>query len=100
MKVIVSPLAEADIDRLLDASVQRFGIKVATSTFLKIDKTLKINLAARPYMGRYLPHRRTYRLPVTRTPFVIYYRVNARAGRVFIVAIRHGAQDRSEFEDA
>jgi len=96
MKVVFSHRFEAELDHLFLKGVQRFGESVASDTFLKIDHALRHILAAQPYLGRFFPGRKCYRYDVARTPFVIYYQIKGQ--RLIAVAIRHGAQDRSEFE--
>jgi plasmid stabilization system protein ParE len=63
---------------------------------LKIDRALRITLANQPHVGRFYPARNYYRYPVTSTPFVIYYRI--KGSNLIVVAMLHGAQDRTEFE--
>jgi plasmid stabilization system protein ParE len=96
MKVVLSHRFEAELDSLFLEGVQRFGQSVASSTFLKIDHALRHILASQPYLGRFFPGRKCYRYVVARTPFVIYYQI--KGDRLIAVAIRHGAQDRTEFE--
>jgi plasmid stabilization system protein ParE len=95
VRVVLSSRFEAELDSHLRASVQKFGTAVAARTFNRIDRVLAI-LADQPYIGRNFPQDNYYRYVVPRTPFVIYYQVKAED--VVVVAIRHGAQDRSEFE--
>ncbi len=96
MKVVFSRRFERELDRHFRDGVQRFGEQIASATFLRIDLTLRITLAAQPRLGRYFPARDFYRLPVASTPFVLYYQI--RSDQLVVVAIRHGSQDRSAFE--
>ena len=96
MKVVFSHRFEAELDHHFREGVQRFGESVASDTFLKIDHALRHILARQPYLGWFSPGRKCYRYVVARTPFVIYYQI--KGDRLIAVAIRHGAQDRSEFE--
>jgi plasmid stabilization system protein ParE len=96
MKVVFSRRFEAELDHHFREGVKRFGESVASATFLKVDRALRHILAEQPYLGRFFPGRKCYRYVVARTPFVIYYQI--KGDRLIAVAIRHGAQDRTEFE--
>ncbi|MFP3943361.1 MAG: type II toxin-antitoxin system RelE/ParE family toxin [Alphaproteobacteria bacterium] len=53
-------------------------------------------LAEYPEMGRPGRQRGTRELVVNRTPFIIVYRIRPRAGRIEILRVMHGAQQRPE----
>lgn len=96
MRVVFSRRFEAELERHFREGYVRFGERVTSDTFLRIDRALRITLARQPYLGRYFAARDVYRYVIVRTPFVVYYRV--KGDRLIAVAIRHGAQDRIEFE--
>jgi plasmid stabilization system protein ParE len=96
MKVVFSRRFERELDRHFREGVQRFGVKVASAMFLKIDRAFRMTLAGKPRAGVFVPTRRCYRYNVASIPFVIYYQI--RDDQLVVLAIRHGVQDRSEFE--
>ena len=49
-------------------------------------------------IGRYLPDRNIFKHTISRTPFVIFYRINTDGDEIVVLAIFYGSQDRSEFE--
>ena len=98
MKVVYSSRVETELESFLGAGIDRFGRHVAENTSLTIERSLKVTLGERPYLGRLLPARQVYRYVIARTPFVAYYHVDAVAEKITILAIFYGARNRSEFE--
>ena len=98
MNVIYSARVRTEIDRYLADGVAKFGVLAAERTFQKIDRALNETLGAQPYLGRFLPARKVFRVVIARTPFVAYYQIDRAAEVVTILALFHGAQDRTEFE--
>jgi plasmid stabilization system protein ParE len=97
MKVVLSARVEADIARQLEYGVSRFGPAVAARTFARVETFLFERLAAQPYAGKYIQERGIYEAWIVKTPFVIFYRVNAESEIVTVLALFHHAQDRSAF---
>jgi hypothetical protein len=76
----------------------RFGRSVAERTFARVDRFLFQFLPVSPYTGKYLEDRDIYEVWIVKTPFVIFYRVDAERDRIVILALYHHAQDRSRFD--
>ena len=55
-------------------------------------------LPASPYTGKYLEDRDIYEVWIAKTPFVIFYRVDAERDTIVVLALYHHAQDRSRFD--
>jgi plasmid stabilization system protein ParE len=98
MRVVLSVRAERELGRHFKRGVRKFGAKVAENTYRKIDRVLRVTLSDQPYIGRYMVQRKVYRYVIAGTPFVVYYHIDADVDELSVVAIRHGAQDRTEFE--
>lgn|SRR6186997_735868 len=97
MKVVLSARVEADIANQLQHGINRFGQQVAERTFARVDTFLSKFLPAHPYSGRHLDEQGLYEVWIARTPFVIFYRVNAASDTVTVLALFHHAQDRTAF---
>lgn len=97
MKVVLSARVEADIARQLEYGVNHFGQAVAERTFARVESFLFESLAAQPYAGKYIQERGVYEAWIVKTPFVIFYRVDAECETVIVLALFHHAQDRSAF---
>jgi plasmid stabilization system protein ParE len=98
MKVVLSARVEADIARQLEYGVGRFGKVVAERTFRRVEAFIFESLAANPYTGTYIQERGIYESWIVKTPFVIFYRVNAEAETITVLALFHHAQDRAAFD--
>jgi len=98
MRIRYSRRVEGELLEIFNFGLERFGRSVAETTLRRIYHALEINLAANPFIGRYLADRRLYGLVISRTPFVAYYRIEAQADLIEIVAIFGAGQNRSEFE--
>ena len=97
MKIVLSARVEADIARQLEYGVSHFGHAVAARTFARVETFLFEGLAAQPSAGKYIQERGIYEAWIVRTPFVIFYRVNAESETITVLALFHHAQDRSAF---
>jgi plasmid stabilization system protein ParE len=51
-----------------------------------------------PHAGKYLDDRGIYETWITRTPFVVFYRVDIEADTITVLALFHHAQDRAAFD--
>lgn len=98
MKVVLSARVEADIANQLQYGVDRFGRAVAERTFARLDNFIFGFLSAHPFSGKYLEARDIYEIWISKTPFVIFYRVSPQADTVTVLALFHHAQDRSTFD--
>ena len=98
MKVAYSERVEVELETYLREGIARFGRRVAESTFQKILHALNVTLGEQPYLGRLLPSRDVHRHVIARTPFVAHYHLDIVADEITVLAIFHGAQDRTEFE--
>ena len=98
MKVVLSARVEADIANQLQYGIDRFGQLVAGRTFARVDTFLLKFLPAHPYSGKYLDEQDFYEVWIARTPFVIFYRVNADSDTITVLALFHHAQHRAAFD--
>jgi plasmid stabilization system protein ParE len=98
MRVIVTPRAETDIDHHYEWGVARFGDNVAKATFGRVRRFIELSLEAHPRAGKHLPDRNLYEAWIPRTPFVIFYRLDEAAETVWVLALFHTSQDRSDFD--
>ncbi len=98
MKVVLSARVEADIANQFQYGTDRFGPIVARRTFARVDTFLFRFLPAHPYAGKYLDDRGIYESWIARTPFVVFYRVNAETSTIAVLALFHHAQDRAAFD--
>lgn len=98
MKILLSERVEADIAHQFEYGVQRFGQAVAERTFARVDTFLFKFLPAHPHTGRRIDQLGIYETWISRTPFVIFYRVDDVKQEITILALFHHAQDRASFE--
>ena len=100
MKVVLSARVEADLANQLQFGIDRFGPLVAERTFARVERFLFQFLPASPYSGKYLEDRDIYETWIVKTPFVIFYRIDAELDTITVLALFHHAQDRSRFDPA
>ena len=98
MKVVLSARVEADLARQLEYGVRRFGKAVAERTFARVESFLFGSLAAQPYAGKYIQELGIYETWIVKTPFFVFYRVDAPSETVTVLALFHHAQDRAAFD--
>jgi plasmid stabilization system protein ParE len=97
MKVVLSARVEEDIARQLQYSIEHFGQATAQRTFARVDSFLFRFLSAYPDAGTYIEELGIYEAWISRTPFVVFYRVQPDAGVLTVLALFHHAQDRGTF---
>jgi len=97
MILIITPHAQAQIDRQLSYGIERHGLKTAQRTFSRVDSYLRDVVLAYPRTGKPLPMINLYETIIPRTPFVVVYRVESDKDLVRVVGFFHGAQDRQDF---
>jgi plasmid stabilization system protein ParE len=61
---------------------------------------IEVSLEAHPRAGKLLPRPNLYESWIPKTPFVVFYRVDDDADTVWMLALFHAAQDRSDFDPA
>ena len=98
MKILLSERVEADIAHQFAFGIQRFGHPVAERTFGRIDTYLFKFLPANPRTGHFHDQLGIYEAWISRTPFVIFYRLDEVAQAITVLALFHHGQDRSSFE--
>jgi plasmid stabilization system protein ParE len=98
MNVALSARVEADVAGQLQYGIDHFGRAVAERTFARVDTFLFQFLPAHPYAGKYLDGLGIYETWIAKTPFVIFYRVNAETDVITVLALFHHAQDRASFD--
>jgi plasmid stabilization system protein ParE len=94
MRIILSERVESELERHFTYGVAKFGRHVAERTFARIRRFLFTSLSAFPYTGVFHSKRDIYEAVIPRTPFVVFYRIDAAADALTAVALFHGAQDR------
>ena len=100
MRVIVTARAEADIEHQYQWGVTRFGVNTANATFARVRQFIEVSLESYPRTGKLLPRPNLYESWIPKTPFVVFYRVDEAADTVWVLALFHAAQDRSDFDPA
>jgi plasmid stabilization system protein ParE len=94
MRIILSTRVEVELEHHFARGVEKFGQFVAERTFQRVRRFLFEVLAEHPRIGSYRPKHDVYEAFITRTPFVVFYRFDAVANALTVVAFFHHAQDR------
>lgn len=94
MKIVLSERVETELARHLAIGIEKFGHLVAERTFRRVRRFLFETLAAYPRIGTYRSERHVHEVVIPRTPFIAFYRIDAAAETLTVVAIFHYAQDR------
>jgi plasmid stabilization system protein ParE len=94
MKVVFSERVEAELEHHFAYGVEKFGRLVAERTFNRVRRFLLESLAAFPRIGVYRSTRDVYEVVIPGTPFIAFYRIDASAEMLTVVALFHYAQDR------
>lgn len=72
----------------------KFGPRVAEKTFHKVRSFVFQSLSTYPHIGVHRRKHDVYEAVIPRTPFVVFYRIDATADTLTVVALFHHAQDR------
>lgn len=94
MRVVLSERVEAELEHHFAYGVEKFGRLVAERTFSRVRRFLLESLAAFPRVGVYRSARDVFEVVIPRTPFIAFYRIDALADTLTVVAFFHYAQDR------
>jgi plasmid stabilization system protein ParE len=94
MRVVLSERVEAELAHHFTYGVEKFGRLVAVRTFCRVRRFFLESLAAFPRIGVYRSGRDVYEVVIPRTPFIAFYRIDAAADLLTVVAFFHYAQDR------
>jgi plasmid stabilization system protein ParE len=94
MKVVISRRVEGELNHHFAEGVAKFGQRVAERTFQRVRRFLFESLSTFPYIGVHRPKHNVYETVIPRTPFVVFYRIDAAADTLTVVALFHHAQDR------
>jgi plasmid stabilization system protein ParE len=94
MRVVLSERVEAELEHHFAYGVEKFGRLVAERTFSRVRRFLLYSLAAFPRIGVYRSARDVFEVVIPRTPFIAFYRIDASADVLTVVAFFHYAQDR------
>ncbi len=94
MKVLLSERAEFEFERHFSFGIEKFGLSVAERTFKRTRRFLFDVLAAHPRIGAHRPRRDVYEIVIPSTPFIAFYRIDAEAEMLTVVALFHYAEDR------
>ena len=97
-EVVLSARVATEIATQLEYGLKHFGPDVAERTFARLDAFLFQFLPDYPYAGKYLEEHGIYETWIGKTPFVIFYRVDAQVDIITVLALFHHAQDRAAFD--
>lgn len=98
MKLVLTPTAEAQLDHQFAEGVDRHGAKTAEKTFARVDRFFTNTLVNYPGAGTFIPERSLYEWYITRTPFIVVYRIEPEVEIVRVLGFFHHAQDRADFD--
>jgi plasmid stabilization system protein ParE len=98
MKVVLTDMAEAQLDRQFISGVDRFGFATAQKTFKRVDRFFATTLSDYPRTGTYRPNESWYEWPIPGTPFVIQYRIEDTNQIVRVLGFFHYSQSRTGFD--
>jgi plasmid stabilization system protein ParE len=98
MKVVITPMAQVQLEHQLGFGIDRHGLVTAQKTFARVERFFATTLVDYPRTGTFLPDKRLYESFIPRTPFIVIYRIEAEAQIVRVLGFFHHAQDRTEFE--
>ena len=98
MKVVLSARIEADMAHQFSYGIAVHGRKTAEHTFARLDSFLNSFLSRYPRSGKKLPNGELYECWISRTPFVVIYRVDDESETITVLALFHHAQERTAFE--
>lgn len=90
MKLIWLPQAIATRDAQL-RYIELDSLKAAIEQGDQIERQVE-QLLAHPEMGRRGRTKGTRELVISRTPFIVVYRINRLAGRIEVMRVLHGAR--------
>ena len=87
MRIILSRRAEAEIEDKFEYGAERFGDAVAERTFSRVRHMIFQTIPAQPEAATYHADRDLFERVIPRTPFVVFYRYNARAEEITVLAL-------------
>lgn len=88
MRIVYTPRALSDIDAI-ESYLGQYGSKSSKKLVAAIKKAIE-QLRDFPRLGRAIDEEHRYRMPVAKTPYVVFYRIND--DKLFVLHIRHGAR--------
>ncbi len=98
MRVILSRRVEAELEHNFEYGVERFGHGVAEQTFGRVRHMIFQVLPAQPKAATYHEDRDVFERVIPDTPFVFFYRYNARAEEITVLALFGQSEHRDSFE--
>ena len=98
MKINLSRRVEAELEQNFEYGVERFGDAVAERTFSRIRHMIFQTIPAQPEAATYHGDRDLFERVIPRTPFVVFYRYNARTEQITVLALFGQSEDRDSFE--
>lgn len=93
MRVRYAPEAQAHLDAIFTYIAERSP--AAARRVIRRIRAAVDRLGEFPRMGRAGTVSGTLEWPVTKLPYIVVYEVDAAGGNVVVLAVFHGAQDRS-----
>ena len=98
MRIVLSLRAETEIEDKFEYGAARFGDAVAERTFSRVRRMIFRNIPAQPEAAIYDEDRDLFERVIPRTPFVVFYRYDARAKEITVVSLPGQSQDRDSLE--
>ena len=98
MRIILSRRVEAELEHQFEYGVERFGRPVAERTFGRVRHMIFHVIPAQPQAATYHEDRDLFERVIPRTPFVVFYRFDARAEEVTVLSLPRQSEDRDSFE--
>jgi len=98
MKITLSRRIEAELEHHFEYGVERFGHRVAERTFGRVRHMIFQVLPEQPRAATYHEDRDVFERVIPCTPFVFFYRYNARAEEITVLAFYRHSENRDSFE--
>jgi plasmid stabilization system protein ParE len=98
MRLLITPRAQHQIDHQIEYGTERYGKRTNERTFGRVERFLLETLVRFPRIGTFLPEVGLYQTTISRTPFVVIYRIEEQDDIVRVLGFFHAAQDRTKFD--
>jgi plasmid stabilization system protein ParE len=98
MRITLSRRVEAELEDKFEYGAERFGYEDAERTFRRVRHMIFQTIPAQPDAATYHKDRDVFERVIPRTPFVVFYRYNARAEAITVLALFGQSENRDAFE--
>ena len=86
MRIMLSRRAEAELEYKFEDGAARFGTAIAERTFSRVRHMIFQTIPAQPEAATYDEDRDLFECVIPHTPFVVFYRYDARAEEITVLA--------------